>query len=66
MGVTKIWYSTRCPECGGPCHDDDDDDGYIVCLHCVRTFKYDGPFKKEKELIMKALGVKIGKNKKEQ
>ena len=32
------WYRGGCPVCGGDLHDDLDDEGWVICFACSRSF----------------------------
>lgn len=32
------WYSRSCPVCGGDLHDDFEDEGWVTCFLCARSF----------------------------
>jgi hypothetical protein len=32
------WYSQSCPVCGGDLHDDLEDEGWVTCFLCARSF----------------------------
>jgi hypothetical protein len=32
------WYTERCPVCSGSLHDDLDDEGWVTCFSCARSF----------------------------
>lgn len=35
------WYTGACPVCGGDLHDDIEDDGWLTCFLCARSFRAD-------------------------
>jgi uncharacterized Zn finger protein (UPF0148 family) len=32
------WYRGACPVCGGDLHDDFEDEGWVTCFACARSF----------------------------
>ena len=32
------WYQGACPVCGGDLHDDIEDEGWLTCFLCARSF----------------------------
>lgn len=45
------WYPGACPVCGGDLHDDIEDEDWLTCFLCARSFRADAVLRGEQPLF---------------